>query len=386
MANLYDIMEIPMFSSLERVKRQYKVLAFKYHPDAHQGDKKFEEKFKAISKAYQVLSDPKQKLVYDQVLYTRILNPRSKASSGRKSPYKAPAKYPERTRKKGFSSILWIIVFFGIGFIFYQLVWQVNNFIQSKDIETKLETRSTLMDQAKDAASRGRYNLALDYLDLVQYNVGGQDIRELRRALLKQSEREASDLMKAGDFADARRRLSMLITRGDRVKEEWYVALAICYRRLGNVDYSVELLENLLAKNPDLLTANKEIAFIYKNDLGDFDKALFYLERATAIIVNNYIDHYGNAYYVVIDPNNHPPTDFDVFLEKAQVYSVFKQYDKAISACKWAEVLNPESADPNVLMGYNYFQAGDYSNACKSINKARKKGGEIPEDLQKINC
>jgi tetratricopeptide (TPR) repeat protein len=389
LANLYDILEMPLFSSLERVKKQYKVLAFRYHPDVHQGDDKYEEKFKAVSSAYIVLSDPRQKLAYDQVLYRRMTNTKNglNRSPERKIRRNRTSGYPIRRKKRERASVtFWVLTVFAFGFFFYQMIYQLNNYLDAKKIEQKITTRGILFEQAQIAFENGDYKMALDYLDLVNFDQSGMDLINLRKTYLEASENKASELMEAGQYAHAREYLSLLITRANRAKEEWYIALAICYKKLGKITYSIELLENLLKKNPNLLLANKEIAFIYKNDLTDFEKSLYYLERATAIIVNNYIDHYGKAYFVVIDPKNHPPTDFNVFLEKARIYSTFKRPEDAISACKWAEVLNPESPEPNILMGRCYFEAGEYPKACKAIKKARKKGGKIPEELRKINC
>lgn len=49
-----------------QVREAYRRLAKKYHPDTNRGDPKAEEKFKRISEAYQVLSDPEQRLIYQQ--------------------------------------------------------------------------------------------------------------------------------------------------------------------------------------------------------------------------------------------------------------------------------------------------------------------------------
>ena len=73
-------------------------------------------------------------------------------------------------------------------------------------------------------------------------------------------------------------------------------------------------------------------------------------------------------------------------MEKAKIYSTYKRREEAISTCKWAEVLDPESPEPDILIGLSYFEMGEYSEACKAIKKARKKGGEIPDELRKINC
>ncbi len=62
----YSILGVEKGASDEELKKSYRKLAMKYHPDRNQGDKEAEEKFKDINEAYQVLSDPQKKAQYDQ--------------------------------------------------------------------------------------------------------------------------------------------------------------------------------------------------------------------------------------------------------------------------------------------------------------------------------
>jgi len=62
----YQILGVSRNASQEEIKRAYRRLAMKYHPDKNPGDKEAEEKFKEISEAYQVLSDPERRKIYDQ--------------------------------------------------------------------------------------------------------------------------------------------------------------------------------------------------------------------------------------------------------------------------------------------------------------------------------
>ena len=62
----YDILGVTKKSTPEEIKKAYRSLAMKYHPDRNQGDKAAEGKFKEASEAYQILSDPKKKSSYDQ--------------------------------------------------------------------------------------------------------------------------------------------------------------------------------------------------------------------------------------------------------------------------------------------------------------------------------
>lgn len=62
----YEILDIQKGASDDEIKKAFRKLAIKYHPDKNQGDKEAEEKFKEINEAYQVLSDPEKKAHYDQ--------------------------------------------------------------------------------------------------------------------------------------------------------------------------------------------------------------------------------------------------------------------------------------------------------------------------------
>ncbi|MGE5614804.1 MAG: DnaJ C-terminal domain-containing protein [Bacillota bacterium] len=62
----YEILGVDRNASQEEIKKAYRKLAKKYHPDAHPGDKAAEEKFKEINEAYEALGDEKKRKIYDQ--------------------------------------------------------------------------------------------------------------------------------------------------------------------------------------------------------------------------------------------------------------------------------------------------------------------------------
>ncbi len=64
-ADLYVTLELKPNASADEIKRGYRRLAKKYHPDANPGDKSAEERFKGLTQAYEILSDPEKRRRYD---------------------------------------------------------------------------------------------------------------------------------------------------------------------------------------------------------------------------------------------------------------------------------------------------------------------------------
>src|ERR671928_1898288 len=64
--DFYQVLGIKRDAKPEEIKKAYRRLARKYHPDVNPGDKAAEERFKLITEAHEILSDPKKRKVYDR--------------------------------------------------------------------------------------------------------------------------------------------------------------------------------------------------------------------------------------------------------------------------------------------------------------------------------
>ena len=74
----YEILGVPRETDADEIKKAYRKLAVKYHPDKNPGDKAAEEKFKELGEAYEALSDAQKRAAYDQYGHAAF-DPRARA-------------------------------------------------------------------------------------------------------------------------------------------------------------------------------------------------------------------------------------------------------------------------------------------------------------------
>src|SRR5437868_11820762 len=85
--NYYETLGVKKSASADDIRKAFRKLARKYHPDVNPGDKAAEEKFKALSEANDVLSDPKKRKIYDQLgFYSDNIDPAAAEAYARGGP------------------------------------------------------------------------------------------------------------------------------------------------------------------------------------------------------------------------------------------------------------------------------------------------------------
>src|SRR6202034_1148904 len=77
----YEVLGVERTVEIEEIKKAYRKLAVKYHPDKNPGDKHAEEKFKELGEAYEALSDAQKRAAYDQFGHAAF-DPRQRARGG----------------------------------------------------------------------------------------------------------------------------------------------------------------------------------------------------------------------------------------------------------------------------------------------------------------
>jgi curved DNA-binding protein len=81
-ADLYGVLGVPENAGADDIKKAYRSLAKRLHPDANPGDKKSEEKFKELGQAYEILSDPEKRRRYDSLRRAPSFDGRTRPEAG----------------------------------------------------------------------------------------------------------------------------------------------------------------------------------------------------------------------------------------------------------------------------------------------------------------
>tara|TARA_B110000908_G_C9894866_1_gene288398 strand:- start:103 stop:576 length:474 start_codon:yes stop_codon:yes gene_type:complete len=103
MTNHYQTLGIKRNAETKEIKKAFKKLALKFHPDKNNGDKYFEERFKEIQQAYETLIHPQKKIEYDRnfdFFYIRQMENRSQSQSKNKNTNTSYSNQKEAERKQ----------------------------------------------------------------------------------------------------------------------------------------------------------------------------------------------------------------------------------------------------------------------------------------------
>ena len=136
MKNYYQILGLNRDADLFEIKKAYKKLAIKFHPDKNNNDSFFEERFKEILEAYETLSDIERKKAYDSKYDILYNNGNTKHQSNKGTNKDSRSKYKtssnnrdtkKKTRKNYLGYIIALLIFFTIKHFFFDLNSDNNN-------------------------------------------------------------------------------------------------------------------------------------------------------------------------------------------------------------------------------------------------------------------
>ena len=396
MISYYKILDVDNDASAEEIKRAYKRLAIKYHPDKNGGNKDFEELFKLVNHAYQVLSNPEERRKHDlnieyalntQKTYTTHSSPNSTYSPHKeKSAYNRYGKYNWRNapryktapvykidknyyRNVGISFIAMLIfAVFAIGIAKY------NSYLDEQEKIKKEAQIAFMILKADKLYDQGQYQDALNLIeDFEKQNPFEYRFFEKKDQYINDLNSLAISQYKSQSYASAVGNLEVLKQFQSPVRLSNWRMMADCYMKLGDLNNAARVYEFIVERDHDNINLLLEVANLH-HQLGDTAKEIDYYNEARYLFKKFQQSSYGAAFEFIVDPKEMPEAYFDMFKTRANLMYSQKNYDETIKDCNWAIFLRPERAEMYYLRAKARLGLNQNNRACNDIKRAISKG------------
>lgn len=354
--NYYTILEVTPSATAAEIKAAYKRLARLYHPDKHQGNQLFEEKFKIVNEAYQVLSDDKKRALYDirlqyltaqlwalqqqQVQYQTQVRTREPASYAQRHYRNIPKRQFQRKDLK-------IILGIFLGIIVASLVVKL------------------LMDHI---TGMSKYHDALQYIKTKEWSLAHSLLTKTIYFKPKFADayykRAGIEMDVYQNYKAAISDLDEAINLVDQPSPELFYRKGQCYEKLRRDT----LAEVQMTK---ALQASRRFAPAY------FERGMI---RAT--LLNTYESAIQDFNTFLSLPNISNKTRNQALLYRGYCHYLLEEPAKAIPDYERAIASDHQNGRLYYLLGKAYYDLDNKSNACKNFFKAYEKGyGSAAYDL-----
>lgn len=388
LVNYYHILGLSRTATQVEVKTAYRKLALRYHPDKNGGSSYAEERFKQISEAYRVLSDPRRKarhdwaLEYESFQQTQPQAPWGYAPAGNPEPARpAPRAQRRRPAQPTFNSRYNIITTawaFGIFFVIAMLVvgfslWNSHR-MEQQEAERVREMQEVYL-KAEKQYGQGNYKFALELLQNIRsYTPVSQKATQLQSYILHSLEEEGLQDYSRGDYAAAIEHLQLLTDHLTEYRPVVFAYLISSYEVMQNYEGAIHAYKSVIEAEPRTIEARNRLAMIYAEHYKDFDTALRYYKQASELVTDQYETEYGKAYALTVNPARTPDSHYQLHCGLAKVYITQGMLQQAESALKWAVFLRPEEPVAYYLMGIKHREARDMAAACRAWKAASGMG------------
>ncbi len=358
MADYYSILGVSFYASSEEIKRNYKRLALRYHPDRNPDNPAAEEEFKKINTAYQVLSDPQKKQQYDQLIFSVLTQYFGQESVETARP--APPRRPHNPEHKVVTPLTrrharYVYALFVGGLFFLAIfIWRFYFFME-------LFTAKTATEKAWGAYHAQEYGRALGLLsDVFKRAVEPPDASYLKGLI---------ELRHFDRYEEAHRFIERAIHMTHL--EEKPVPLHYHFERAHAAYYLRR----------------------YDDATRDLDTVLMHLpnHRHTQFLTAEILLYHEKRYAAAIAMYR-LSAESDTFAHRATLGEAIarlqlKEYDRALALLESAHRKQPEDGVLYYYKGIHQLEAAaDTMRACMLFEKARNRGVREAISQQYAHC
>jgi len=343
MTNYYEILGVAFNVSEYELKERYKKLALQNHPDKHGGDPHYEERFKSISEAYRVLSDPVARKRYDlKLFYGRSSSLEPAPASGptvkRARPSGKPAPKPVvKVSAKGYVYLGLLIGMLITGGV---LLYYGMNTYASKSYYREAESLFYSENYQK------AFLKYMQVLEVDPENAGAYErLGDLRIELM-------------GDHAGAIEFYRKAIRYSDSAHTGLYLKAGKAMQKHSGTEEAGRFLKKIVIQYPGLDSVWVLLGEVYYA-AGDYPEALQAFEKAAMIDAS-----YAEALY-----------------GKALVQYILTDYTGSLKTCDLLMVRVTDNPALYMLRARNYLEIKDTLMACTDLHKANLYGFPYAEQF-----
>ena len=400
MVNYYHILGLSQSATQVEIKTAYRKLALRYHPDKNGGSSYAEERFKQISEAYRVLSNPRKKARHDWALEYEIYQQSQPAWTYAPTEQQATQTRrprPPHTRRKSAPlrytsrhNIIATAWAFGIFFILTLLVVGMSLWNSYRLDQLEAERNREAYQVYLDAEAQYQQGDISQSLALLQNAMGNTAVApkatQLHASILQSLEAEGILQYKQGNLPRAAQLLELLIKHVKEYKPMAMAHLIAAYEGMQDYEGAIRAYKSVIKAEPRTIEARNRLGRIYAEHYKDFDTALRYYEQASELVIEQYTSEYGKAYALTVNPDRTPESHYQLHCGMAQVYISQGMLQQAESALKWAIFLRPEEPLAYYLLGIQQREAQELPTACQNWKLAANKGSEEAKSMLQDYC
>lgn len=392
--NYYQLLGVDQKADQKAIKNAYKKLAFQYHPDKNPGSQYAENRFKEINNAYQTLSDPEKRALYDlKINYVSF-----QKSFTYEQPGKRYGNYQAKNYhyQKGYSKYIkernrianwWAVGILAVISVIYLVMDGINDYLVQAEEERLLIVEENILADAREKYAAGIFNEALGILEKhLDENGNRKAVNALKKKYLEEIRRQGYNDYYNQDYEAALHAFEILFRYQGNLSLDFYNKVAESSGKVGNYHDAIEAYQYIARKMPGNMEANLQVALIYTYELKEYEKAIRFYRKAKEITIKKYIEEYGKAFVLVFSPERIPDSHYILYCGLGLAAKEINDNQGALEALEWAVILRPDRPEAYYLQGLLYQNTGDDNLACKNWSVAYSLGLEEAGRLAKLNC